>query len=87
MSASHPTDSVDHLVRMANSIGDFFSGYDDEAEAIDGLATHLRRYWEPRMRRGIYAHLDKAQGDGLQELVIKTLKARREQLEPATASA
>ncbi|MEO6689668.1 MAG: formate dehydrogenase subunit delta [Dokdonella sp.] len=59
--------SVESLVRMANDIGNFFASEPDRATAIAGIANHIRRYWEPRMRRHIYAHLD-AGGEGLDDL-------------------
>lgn len=59
--------SVESLVRMVNDIGNFFASESDRAVAIAGIANHIRRYWEPRMRRQIYAHLD-AGGEGLDEL-------------------
>lgn len=59
--------SIDHLVTMANDIADYFGGEPDRAAAVAGVADHLRRYWEPRMRRKIIAHLD-AGGAGLGEL-------------------
>jgi formate dehydrogenase subunit delta len=59
--------SVESLVRMANDIGNFFASEADRDSAIAGIANHIRRYWEPRMRRQIYAHLD-AGGEGLSDL-------------------
>lgn len=59
--------SVDHLVKMANDISNYFVSEPDRAAAVEGVATHIRRYWEPRMRKRIYAHLD-AGGEGLSEL-------------------
>lgn len=59
--------SVESLVKMANDIGNFFASEPDDATAIAGIANHVRRYWEPRMRRQIYAHLA-AGGNGLNEL-------------------
>ncbi|MEO7433521.1 MAG: formate dehydrogenase subunit delta [Dokdonella sp.] len=57
----------EHLVRMANDIGNFFESEGDRDAAIAGIAAHIRRFWEPRMRRKIYAHLD-AGGEGLGDL-------------------
>jgi len=37
------------LIRMSRQIADFFAPY-SEAEAIEGVQTHLRDFWEPRMR-------------------------------------
>lgn len=42
------------LIRMANQIAAFYTPYDDE-EAINGIETHLRNFWEPRMRRELAA--------------------------------
>jgi len=55
--------SPDKLVYMANQIGKFFTSQGpDKAEA--GIAQHIARFWDPRMRAAIYAHLD-AGGAGL----------------------
>ena len=71
--------SIQHLVQMANSIGDFFSAMPDEAEARRDLAAHIRRFWEPRMRRSIFEHIDQRQGDGLQAIVLLALQEHRAQ--------
>ncbi len=68
--------SVEHLVQMANDIGHFFAAEPKRADAIAGIATHIQRYWDPRMRRQILAHLQ-AGGAGLEELpraAVATLK-------------
>jgi formate dehydrogenase subunit delta len=44
---------IHHLARMANEIGRFFEQMPDHAEAVKSIATHLRNFWEPRMRRQI----------------------------------
>ena len=59
--------NIEHLVHMANQIEDFFRSEPDRSLAIDGIATHLKRYWEPRMRKAIAAHAA-AGGEGLGEL-------------------
>jgi len=65
---------IDALVRMANDIGDYFRAEPDRAVAVAGIATHVRRFWEPRMRRRIHAHVA-AGGDGLDPLVREALAA------------
>jgi formate dehydrogenase subunit delta len=51
---------------------------------VEGVANHIHKFWEPRMRRQLYAHLDgAAQGEGLSELLRETALARRGELEPA----
>ena len=59
-------DSTDELVRMANQIADFFRPYPAE-EADAGIDTHIRDFWDPRMRRQLAAHLA-AGGAGLSDL-------------------
>ena len=39
----------------------------DRDEAARDIATHLRRYWDPRMRKQIIVHVDTG-GAGLSEL-------------------
>jgi len=68
--------SIEHLVKMANDIGDFFRAEPQRADAISGIANHLQRFWDPRMRRAIVAHL-KDGGEGMDDLVraaVATLK-------------
>jgi formate dehydrogenase subunit delta len=61
------------MVRMANQIGTFFKSY-GETDAIEGIAEHINKFWEPRMRRDLFAHLDKG-GEGLDPLVVKAAAA------------
>ncbi len=61
--ASHHT--LDRLVYMANQIAGFFESQGGGTAGED-TATHLRRYWEPRMRAAIIAHLE-AGGAGLDD--------------------
>ncbi len=58
-------------VRMANQIGDFFKSY-PEQEALDGIAEHINKFWEPRMRRIFFAHMD-AGGKDISEIVKKAV--------------
>lgn len=59
--------NVERLVQMANDIGRYFTAEPDREEAVAGIASHLKRFWEPRMRTAILAHLA-AGGEGLDEL-------------------
>jgi formate dehydrogenase subunit delta len=68
--------SPDKLVYMANQIGKFFASQGPE-EAIAGTADHIKKFWDPRMRATIRAHVE-AGGAGLDPNVrkaIETLKA------------
>jgi formate dehydrogenase subunit delta len=55
---------IERLVDMANQIGDFFGAEPDKVEAATATASHLRRFWDPRMRKQIIAHYQ-ARGGGL----------------------
>ena len=45
------------IVRMANQIGTFFLSKPHE-EGVAGVAEHINKFWEPRMRRQFFAALD-----------------------------
>jgi formate dehydrogenase subunit delta len=67
--------SPDRLVYMANQIGAFFKSQ-GQGKAVPGIAEHIRKFWDPRMRKAILAHLD-AGGSGLDPSVrdaLETLK-------------
>jgi formate dehydrogenase subunit delta len=55
---------ITRLVAMANDIANFFDSDPDKAVAAEGVRSHISRFWEPRMRREILAHLEKG-GAGL----------------------
>ncbi|HEY6545732.1 MAG TPA: formate dehydrogenase subunit delta [Dokdonella sp.] len=59
--------NIPYLVNMANDIAAFFASEPDREVAIDAVATHLRRYWAPRMRAQLRAHAEGG-GEGLGEL-------------------
>ncbi len=54
--------SDDKLVRMANQIGKFFASQPG-GHAAAAIALHLTKFWEPRMRAAIVAHLDAGGAD------------------------
>ena len=55
---------IERLVAMANDIAAFFDAEPDKAVAAEGVRFHLTRFWDPRMRREIMAHVG-AGGAGL----------------------
>jgi formate dehydrogenase subunit delta len=55
---------VTRLVAMANDIAAFFDSEPDKNVAADGVRLHLTKFWDPRMRREIVAHVN-AGGAGL----------------------
>ncbi len=59
---------IDRLVSMANDIGAFFDADPDKTQAAAAVASHLRRFWDPRMRRQIVSHYREG-GAGLNDIV------------------
>jgi formate dehydrogenase subunit delta len=70
------------LVKMANEIAAFFHAEPDQAAAIEGVAGHIRRFWDPRMRRELVEWVDEHDGEGLSELAAAAVKANRNRLLP-----
>jgi len=65
---------IDKLVRMANSIGDYFAAYPDRAEAEASIAKHIAMSWTPQMRRQLLScAAQPANAHGLQALVADAL--------------
>ncbi|MBX3520511.1 MAG: formate dehydrogenase subunit delta [Xanthobacteraceae bacterium] len=71
----------DKLVYMANQIGKFFKSQ-GEAKTVAGVSEHIKKFWDPRMRSQIYAHIDSG-GAGLEPQV----KAAIEKLKNAETAA
>jgi formate dehydrogenase subunit delta len=65
--------NAEHLVTMANQIGAFFRSQGTHQQAIDGIADHLKRFWEPRMLRAIEAHVA-AGAEGMEGNVIEAVR-------------
>ncbi|MGO4415058.1 formate dehydrogenase delta subunit [Cupriavidus sp. OV038] len=73
---------IDNLIKMANQIGGFFEAMPDRDEALADIASHLKRFWEPRMRRALLAHVDATDGgEGLIPIVQAAVARHREKLE------
>jgi formate dehydrogenase subunit delta len=68
--------SLERLVYMANQIGTYFASQPRQ-DPVEGIANHLRKFWDPRMRREILAHLDDHGGEGLDPLVLKAVQTLR----------
>lgn len=71
------------LVRMANQIAAFFRSKPHE-EGVAGIAEHINKFWEPRMRRQFFEILDSG-GQGLDPLVLEAANAIRRPLAEAEA--
>jgi formate dehydrogenase subunit delta len=67
----------EHMVHMANQIALFFSSYPHE-QAVAGVADHLAKFWERRMKDQIAAYVAEG-GEGLHELVPEAVKRLKQQ--------
>lgn len=66
----------EHLIRMANQIGTFFESMPDRTEALEGIATHLKKFWDPRMRHE-FLQLLQEDGEGVHPIVREALDRHR----------
>ncbi|MBS1212059.1 MAG: formate dehydrogenase, delta subunit [Proteobacteria bacterium] len=64
---------IDNLVKMANNIGAFFQAEPDRATAVHGVVDHIRKFWDPRMRKQIIEYYREG-GAGLSEIVSQAVK-------------
>ncbi|MFC3650985.1 formate dehydrogenase subunit delta [Dyella humi] len=62
--------NIERLIEMTNDISRYFAAEPDQALGVAGVADHLKRFWEPGMRKQIVAHLA-AGGEGLEPLAKK----------------
>ena len=79
-----------HLIDKANHIGAYFESMPERDEALAGIADHIRRFWEPRMRRALLAALDDPSCEAAQRaapIVRDAIAAHRASLVPAAAKA
>jgi formate dehydrogenase subunit delta len=67
---------IDSLIRMANQIGGFFNSYSDRQLARSEVASHMQKFWEPRMRLAILQYNEKHRtlNNDLLPLVREALK-------------
>jgi len=77
--------SPDRLVYMANQIGKFFA-YQKKNEIVPGIANHIRKFWDPRMRQAMFAYLD-AGGEGLDPPVREAFVELRRKAEEGAPAA
>ena len=69
------------LTRMGNQIATFFDSMPDQQEAMVDLAGHLRKFWEPRMRREFLANFDAGHTADLHPLLVRTVEQHRALIE------
>uniref|UniRef100_UPI003BAB6639 formate dehydrogenase subunit delta n=1 Tax=Stappia sp. TaxID=1870903 RepID=UPI003BAB6639 len=62
------------LVYMANQIATFFTSKPHD-EGVEGVAGHINKFWEPRMRAQLFEVAESESDAGLHELVREALGA------------
>ena len=84
--------NIDHLIKLANRIGNFFEALPDREEGLAGIANHIQKFWEPRMRIAMLNFLEQ-QPDGqtsniaLSDIALQAINQNKEQLTPKTFTA
>ena len=61
------------MVHRANQIALFFASFSRD-EGVAAVADHLKKFWEPRMRKQLSEYIA-ADGGGLHELVREAVKS------------
>ena len=66
--------NIEHLVTMANQIGDFFAPMKDHSKSQEEIIAHLKRTWDPRMRKALVEHVQDHNGEGLNQVVLDAVR-------------
>lgn len=83
--------NIEHLIKLANRIGDFFEALPDREEGLAGIANHIQKFWEPRMRIALLSFLEQ-QPNGqtstiaLSDIALQAITQNKEQLTPKTST-
>jgi formate dehydrogenase subunit delta len=59
----------EHIVQMANDIGNFFRSETDRKVALDGISNHINKFWTRRMRQRLLEYVQHGGGE-LDELPL-----------------
>jgi formate dehydrogenase subunit delta len=73
MSLNHTDEK---LVRMANQIATFFSSQPQDVR-VEGVATHINKFWEKRMRRRFFELIDAGTGGFLPLVILASARIKR----------
>lgn len=79
--------NIEHLIRLANRIGAFFDAMPDRAEGLEGIANHIQKFWEPRMRTALLdflaKHPDGRAGEtALSDIALQAITQNKDRLTP-----
>ena len=59
----------EHIVQMANDIGNFFRAESDRQVALAGISNHINKFWTRRMRQRLLEYVQQG-GNELDELPL-----------------
>lgn len=65
--------NIEHLSQMVNDIAGYFAAEPDHAAGVNSVADHLRKFWDPVMRKQIIEHLH-AGGEGLEPMAKEAVR-------------
>ena len=71
----------DKLFYMANQIATFFKSTPEGARSA-GVADHINKFWEPRMRTQLFGRVDAGDTDGLDPMVLEAMSDIRRPEQP-----
>lgn len=71
---------INNLVSMLNQMGDFFESMPDRNQAKLDLITHVKKFWEPRMKNSIIKEVNK--DIGLSPFVKEALIENVDKIKP-----
>jgi len=66
----------ENLVTMANQIGAFYETMPDRAKALSDIAEHIKKFWDPRMRRELLDYIDQPGEQALHLIPVVTESIR-----------
>jgi formate dehydrogenase subunit delta len=72
--------NTEHLVHMANDIGNFFRANPDHDAAVLAISNHIKSFWTPKMCKKLIADLDGGRGDEASSSIEKLDELPREAL-------
>src|SRR5258708_33056183 len=76
----------EHIVQMANDIGNFFRSETDRKVALDGISNHINKFWTRRMRQRLLEYVQHG-GNELDELPLAAVAPVTIAPPPAQAAA
>ncbi|MBP0617995.1 formate dehydrogenase subunit delta [Jiella sp. KSK16Y-1] len=71
---------------MANQIAKFFESAKEGARS-KGVADHINKFWEPRMRSQLFERVDGGRTEGMHELVLEAMDSIRRPEAPTGSGA